>query len=68
MAKKKTTKTLSYQEALSQLEEIVASLEDEQPDIDTLSEKVKKAMELLEMCKTKLRNTEETLNKAFEKE
>lgn len=68
MAKKKSEKTLSYQEALSQLEEIVASLEGEQPDIDSLSEKVKKAMELLEMCKAKLRNTEDTLNQTFEKE
>jgi exodeoxyribonuclease VII small subunit len=68
MAKKKSTTTLSYQEALSQLEEIVSSMEEEQPDIDALAEKVKKALELLEMCKGKLRNTEDTLNQAFEKE
>jgi len=66
MAKKKSEKTLSYQEALTQLEEIVASMEEEQPDIDALSEKVKKAQELLAMCKAKLRNTEDTLNQAFE--
>jgi exodeoxyribonuclease VII small subunit len=68
MAKKKTIPSLSYQEALTQLEEIVASMEEEQPDIDALSEKVKKAMELLEMCKAKLRNTEDALNQAFERE
>jgi exodeoxyribonuclease VII small subunit len=68
MAKKKTTNTLSYQEALSQLEEIVKSMEEGQPNIDALGEKVKKALALLEMCKAKLRNTEDTLNQAFEKE
>lgn len=68
MAKKKSENPLSYQDALAQLEEIVSSLEEEQPDIDALSEKVKKAMALLEMCKAKLRNTEDTLNQAFEKE
>lgn len=68
MAKKKSTNILSYQEALSQLEEIVVSMEEGQPDIDALAEKVKKALELLEMCRDKLRNTEDTLNQAFEKE
>ena len=43
-------------------------MEEEQPDIDALSEKVKKAQALLEMCKAKLRNTEDVLNQAFEKE
>lgn len=68
MAKKKTISSLSYQEALTQLEEIVASMEEEQPDIDVLSEKVKKAQALLEMCKAKLRNTEDAINQTFEKE
>ena len=69
MAKKKSTNnTLTYQEALVQLEEIVRSMEEGQPDIDALAEKVKKAQDLLAFCKAKLRNTEETLNQAFEKE
>ncbi len=68
MPRKKSEKTLTYQEAVTQLEEIVNSLEEEEPDIDALSEKVTKALELLEMCKTKLRTTEDGLNKAFGKE
>ncbi len=69
MAKKKPPiNTLSYKEALLELESIVANLEDEALDIDTLSDQVKKAMELMRFCKEKLRNTEASLNQTFGEE
>ncbi len=61
-------KEKSYQEALSQLEAIVHSIENETLDVDVLSEKVKTALDLIAFCKTKLRHTEDTLRQAFDEE
>lgn len=61
-------KTLTYQEAIDQLEAIVHNIENEPQDMDDLSEKVKKALALVNYCKAKLRATEDTLREAFESE
>ncbi len=70
MAKKKTnptpTPTVTYREAQEQLEQIVASVENEELDVDQLSEQVQKAMELVAFCRAKLKKTEEAVQKAFE--
>lgn len=69
MAKKKSPiNQLTYKDALDQLETIVTSLEEEELDIDALSDKVKEAMDLMKFCKEKLRTTEDSLNQAFEEE
>ena len=68
MAKKKANATLTYQEAQQQLEQIVASVENEELDVDELSEQVQRAMELITFCRTKLKHTEAVINKAFENE
>ena len=52
----------SYKKAVSELEQIVADIESGQTDIDQLSEKVKRATELIQACKTKLRTTEEDID------
>lgn len=61
-------KTLTYQEAITQLESIVHEIENEPLDVDDLSEKVKTALSLVDYCKTKLRTTEDTIKQAFETE
>ncbi len=47
-------KKISYTEAISELELIVTEIEQGEITIDTLSEKVKRATELIKICKDKL--------------
>jgi exodeoxyribonuclease VII small subunit len=56
-------KKISYTEAMKELEEIVAEIEQGEITVDTLSEKVKRASELIRICKSKLTSTEEDVNK-----
>jgi len=53
--KNKTT----YTQAISELEEIVNEIENEDIGVDELSEKVKRASVLIKICKDKLHKTEE---------
>ena len=50
--------SLTYTEALSKLEEIVEQIEDDSIMLDTLTEKVAQANELIKYCETKLRTIE----------
>ncbi|MPQ45981.1 exodeoxyribonuclease VII small subunit [Marinifilum sp. N1E240] len=59
MAKKK----ISYKDAINEIEETIALIENEELDVDDLSEKVKRVSELLVICKTKLTNTEKEVEK-----
>lgn len=59
MAKKK----LTYNEALTEIEEIIANIENNEYDVDVLSEKVKRVTELIKFCKDKLHKTEEDIEK-----
>jgi exodeoxyribonuclease VII small subunit len=56
-------KKISYTEAITELEAIVTEIEEGEITIDTLSEKVKRASELIRICKNKLTATEEDVNK-----
>ncbi len=55
-------KRLTYDNALNELQNIVAEIEGEEISIDELSKKVKRAAELLKFCQNKLRQTEEDVN------
>jgi len=59
MAKKK----ISYANAVNEIEEILQEIEGEEPDVDILSEKVKRAAELIKSCKLQLSKTEEEIEK-----
>lgn len=59
MTKKKT----SYKEAITEIELILQRITNEELDVDELSENVKKASELIKMCKEKLYNTEKEVEK-----
>jgi exodeoxyribonuclease VII small subunit len=54
---------ISYTEAIQELESIVTEIEEGEITIDTLSEKVKRASELIRICKDKLSATEADVNK-----
>ncbi len=54
---------LNYKEAIIEIEDIVAKLENNQLDVDDLSKKVKRVSELIAFCKSKLHSTEEEVEK-----
>lgn len=51
-----------YTEAFKELQEIVTEIENGDITVDELSEKVKRASELITICKSKLARTEEDVN------
>ncbi|MBP8933892.1 MAG: exodeoxyribonuclease VII small subunit [Candidatus Atribacteria bacterium] len=56
---------LSYKQALEELENIVAEIENGEIDVDLLAEKVKRATFLSQICKSKLKKTQEEMEKLF---
>jgi len=57
---------LSYTEAKKELEAIVQSLEAGELDVDVLTTKVKRATELIALCKERLIKTDKELQKLLE--
>ncbi len=55
-------KKTSYSEAIEELESIVEEIENEDISVDELSEKVKRASELIRICKSVLFKTESEVN------
>lgn len=47
-----------YNKAIKRLEEIIERIENEEIDVDELSDKVKEAIELIAMCKEKIEKAE----------
>ena len=56
---------LNYEESMLELESIVSGIETDQVSIDELSTKVKRATELIKVCKEKLYKTEEDIQKVL---
>jgi len=52
----------SYTEAFEELQTIVGEIEDGAISVDELSKKVKRASELIRICKEKLTSTEKDVN------
>ena len=50
----KNNEQLTYSQAMQELESIVQGLERDQQDIDTLSQRLKRANELLTFCRGRL--------------
>jgi exodeoxyribonuclease VII small subunit len=67
MAKSKEPAQPSYEQALNELRKIAEAIENESVSIDELADKVKRASELVEYCREKLRNTEAELDKVIGK-
>lgn len=59
-------KAISYDQAVSRIEEIVSILESGDKGMDELSELVKEAAALVKICKKKLKSTESEIAKALE--
>ena len=54
---------IKYNEAISEIEDILRQIENEEMDVDDLSDKVKRAYFLLKFCKEKLHSTEKDIEK-----
>jgi exodeoxyribonuclease VII small subunit len=54
-----TKKSITYTEAMAEVEEILEQIENEELDVDDLAEKVKRVSVLLKTCKDKLLKTNE---------
>jgi exodeoxyribonuclease VII small subunit len=58
-----TKKAIKYSEAVSELDNILNDLESENIDVDELSLKVKRAVELIKLCREKIEETEMEVRK-----
>ena len=58
--------TLTYSKAIAELEGIVAKMQSDECDIDSLAAYTSRALELLKFCKEKLHTTDEEVKKCLE--
>ena len=59
---------LKYEAAFAELQQIVRKMENDELDIDQLSEQLKRAQALIKLCKDKLTKTDEEIKKILAKE
>ena len=59
---------VKYEQAVSELEQIVNKMENDELDIDQLSEQLKRAKELVKLCKDELTKTDEEIKKLLEED
>ncbi len=64
MSKKKSD--FSYDAAMQEIQNIVAELQSENVGVDALAEKVRRASDLIKMCREKLRQTESDVKDALD--
>ena len=57
---KKETK---YEEAMAELQDIVRRMENDELDIDQMTAQLKRAQELIKLCKDKLTKTDDEIKK-----
>ena len=55
-----------YSKSIKKLEEIIAKIENEEIDVDELSEKVKEAVTLIKDCKSKIEKAELEVKKVVD--
>ncbi|MGI6479480.1 MAG: exodeoxyribonuclease VII small subunit [Salinivirgaceae bacterium] len=60
-------KSLSYTEKIQEIESIIEFIESNPPDIDVVRNKISRAISLLTECKSELQETEEDIQKLFDK-
>ncbi|MFC6997841.1 exodeoxyribonuclease VII small subunit [Rufibacter roseus] len=55
----------TYKEATQELEAILKAIENDDVDVDELTQKVQRSSELIKLCKQKLRTAEDAINQVF---
>lgn len=61
-------KKINYEAALSEIEEIVNKMENDEFDIDQLSANLKRAQTLIKLCRDKLTKTDSEIKKLLGEE
>ena len=61
-------KELKYEQAYAELQAIVRKMENDELDIDQMSEQLKHAQLLIKLCKDKLTKTDEEIRKILAEE
>jgi len=59
-------KKFSYEKAMQELEEITKRIESGDCKVDDLTSEVKKAWDLIDMCKNKLQDVDDTIKKSID--
>ena len=57
---------ISYKDALTELEKILVDIQNNQINVDQLTDRVARASELIKFCKDKLKTTETQITEIFE--
>ena len=57
------SKDIKYEAAYAELQAIVNKMENDELDIDQMSDQLKRAQELIKLCKDKLTKTDEEIKK-----
>lgn len=58
-----TKKEFNYEDAIHELEDIVDKMENGELDIDSMAAKLKRAQQLIKLCKDKLTKTDAEIQK-----
>ncbi|MCR4852190.1 MAG: exodeoxyribonuclease VII small subunit [Prevotella sp.] len=56
-------KEMKYEDAVRELEKIVGQMENDELDIDQMGDELKRAQQLIKLCKDKLTKTDEEIKK-----
>ena len=59
---------MKYEQAFLELQTIVRHMENDKLDIDQMSEQLKRAQQLIKLCKDKLAKTDEEIKKILAEE
>ncbi|MBL7831316.1 MAG: exodeoxyribonuclease VII small subunit [Saprospiraceae bacterium] len=59
-------KSITYDHAYTELHQILSDLQQSETSVEELTQKIKRASELISFCKTKLRNTEKEIQKLLQ--
>ena len=57
---------IKYHKAIKELEDIIEKIENEEIDVDELSDKVKRAVSLVKICKDKIEKAEMEVKKVVD--
>lgn len=63
----KKVEELSYDEAVTELKDILGDMQNETLSIDDLTASIKRASELLQSCRDRLHSTEKEVNSVIQK-
>ena len=59
---------MKYEDSIKELESIVRRMENDELDIDSLGKQLKKAQQLIKLCKDKLAKADEDIKEVLKKD